>query len=388
MEDLTEIALSALEADETKAGDDGGGGATDDSEPADKDDGATDNQPENSNPDEGEKESSESDNDNKGEDDSKDASDSGDSDDTNGSDADKKSTDDGEVKEADDKNEEKPAAKKELSDDEFEEMAKKRGYAKAPTDEEKRQAEQKQKEAETEQQTVERLTKKPQEIPDDVWENTPKNNKMVYNSLPIITARGKNGTSVNVKLPTQLPDGFEFADEKARVEFQTAMAEQGRRSDNMLAALDNRDKQIQNAEAQINFARQTIAEVTALQKSGDLPTPKAKPNTPEFKEDPAAKILDGVVGLRDQKMAEGYRLSMADATVLFKSQHPELFQPKNTYNEKADKERAGVARKVATGKKTSGKGADNYNQTPVYRPGSNMSLMDVAEEAMRREGIE
>ena len=382
MEDLTEIALASLEASEN---DTGGGDDNNKDSGADGSDDATTNQPDNTSDKSGEEDSKpENDEKEEKEDDSKDDSSSDDGGGTASDSDDKDKTEDVEDKKSDDKEEEK----KDLSDDEFEKMAKARGYAKAPTDEEKRQSEQKQKEAETEQQTVERLTKKPQEIPDDVWENTPKNNKIVYNSLPIITARGKNGTSVNVKLPTQLPDGFEFADEKARVEFQTAMAEQGRRSDNMLVALDNRDKQIQNAEAQRNFARQTIAEVAALQKSGDLPTPKAKPNTPEFKEDPAVKILDGVVGLRDQKMAEGYRLSMADATVLFKSQHPELFQPKNTYNEKADKERAGVARKVATGKKTSGKGADNYNQTPVYRPGSNMSLMDVAEEAMRREGIE
>ena len=382
MEDLTEIALASLEASEN---DTGGEDDNNKDSGADGSDDATTNQPDNTSDKTGEEDSKpENDEKEEKEDDSKDDSSSDDGGGTASDSDDKDKTEEVEDKKSDDKEEEK----KDLSDDEFEKMAKARGYSKAPTDEEKRQAEQKQKEAETEQQTVERLTKKPQEIPDDVWENTPKNNKMVYNSLPIITARGKNGTSANVKLPTQLPDGFEFADEKARVEFQTAMAEQGRRSDNMLAALDNRDKQIQNAEAQRNFARQTIAEVAALQKSGDLPTPKAKPNTPEFKEDPAVKILDGVVGLRDQKMAEGYRLSIADAAVLFKSQHPELFQPKNTYNEKADKERAGVARKVATGKKTSGKGADNYNQTPVYRPGSNMSLMDVAEEALRREGIE
>lgn len=382
MNDLTEIALASLEASEN---DTGGEDDNNKDSGADGSDDATNNQPDNTSDKPGEEDSKPEDNEKEEKKDDTEDTSSSDTGDTTASDSDgKDKTEDVEDKKSDDKEEEK----KDLSDDEFEKMAKARGYAKTPTDEEKRQSEQKQKEAETEQQTVERLTKKPQEIPDDVWENTPKNNKMVYNSLPIITARGKNGTSVNVKLPTQLPDGFEFADEKARVEFQTAMAEQGRRSDNMLAALDNRDKQIQNAEAQRDFARQTIAEVAALQKSGDLPTPKAKPNTPEFKEDPAVKILDGVVGLRDQKMAEGYRLSIADATVLFKSQHPELFQPKNTYNEKADKERADVARKVATGKKTSGKGADNYNQTPVYRPGSNMSLMDVAEEAMRREGIE
>ena len=378
MEDLTEVALSALEADETNAGDDGGG-ATDNSELAGKDDGATDNQPENSNPDEGEEKSSESENDNEGEDDRKGISDSDDSADTDHSDVDKKSTDE-EVKDADDKKEEKPAAKKELSDDEFEEMAKKRGYAKALSEEEKKQAE-------TAQSTEERLTKRPKEVPEEVWENTPKNNRMVYNSLPIITARGKNGTTVNVKLPTQLPDNFEFADEKARTEFMTAMAEQGKRSDEWLNALDARDRQIEANNQRVAFARQTISEVEALQKAGTLPIPKAKPNTPEFKEDPAVKILDGVVGLRDQKLAAGYNISIEDAAALYRAQHPEAFEKKNQYSDKADSERNNVARKVASGKKTSGRGADNYNQTPVYRPGSNMSLQDVAEEAMRREGI-
>lgn len=380
MEDLTEIALASLEASENDVSD----GGDDDNKDSGADDGGNaGQQPDSESSGKSDEEDSKSDDEDKGgeEDDAKHDS-SRASGDAAAHDSDSEKSAKSDVSDNRDKED------KEVSDEEFEKMAKARGYAKAPTDEEKRQAEQKQKESETEQQTIERLTKKPQEIPDDVWDNTPKNNKMVYNSLPIITARGKNGTSVNVKLPNQLPEGFEFADEKARVEFQTAMAEQGRRSDDMLNALNNRDQQIQNAEAQRNLARQIISEVEALQKSGDLPTPKAKPNTPQFKEDPAVKILDGVIGLQRQKMAEGYRLSVADATVLFKNQHPEMFQKKNEYNEKADEERSNVARKVASGKKTSGKGADNYNQAPVYRPGSNMSLMDVAEEAMRREGIE
>ena len=377
MEDLTELALASLDSSEDDAGN-----ATENS-PADDGENDTGQQSDDATSEKTVEGESSAGNEEEGkDDDNKSDSASDNSDDTSSNDAEKKPSE-GEVKD-----EKESTDKKEPSEEDFERMAKARGYSKAPTEEEKRQKEQQQKQEDDEKSTIERLTKRPQEVPEDVWENTPNNNKMVYNSLPIITARGKNGTSVNVKLPTQLPDNFEFADEKARAEFQAAMAEQGRRSDEWLAALDNRDKQIEEAETRRAFARQTISEVEALQKTGDLPTPKAKPNTPEFKEDPAVKILDGVVGLRDQKMREGYRLSMADATVLFKSQHPELFQPKNPYNEKADAERDNVARKVATGKKTSGKGADNYNQTPIYRPGSNMSLMDVAEEAMRIEGIE
>jgi hypothetical protein len=370
MEDLTELALSALDADTSDSGGEASDNSETNSEPAD-----TGQEPENTPSDEKEETSSEPEEDNKGDngsrDDSEATTDSDNSDDTDGS---------SDGKESSEKLEEKKEEKKEPSDEEFEEMAKKRGYAKAPSEEEKKQAE-------TAQQTEERLTKRPKEVPEEVWENTPKNNRMVYNSLPIVTARGKNGTTVNVKLPTQLPDGFEFADEKARTEFMTAMAEQGKRSDEWLNALDARDKQMEADNQRIAFAKQTIAEVQALQKTGALPTPKAKPNTPEFKDDPAVKILDGVVGLRDQKLAAGYNISIEDAAALYKVQHPEMFEKKNAYNEKADAERGGVARKVATGKKTSGRGADNYNQTPVYRPGSNMSLQDVAEEAMRREGI-
>lgn len=370
MEDLTELALSALDADTSDSGETSDNSETN-SEPAD-----TGQEPDNAPSDEKESSGSEPENDNKGDDDSRDdsetAPDSDNSDDTDSSDSDKEPSTKVEEK--------KPEEKKEPTDDEFEEMAKKRGYAKAPSEEEKKQAE-------TAQSTEERLTKRPKEVPEEVWENTPKNNRMVYNSLPIITARGKNGTTVNVKLPTQLPDNFEFADEKARTEFMTAMAEQGKRSDEWLNALDARDRQIEANNQRVAFARQTISEVEALQKAGTLPIPKAKPNTPEFKEDPAVKILDGVVGLRDQKLAAGYNISIEDAAALYRAQHPEAFEKKNQYSDKADSERNNVARKVASGKKTSGRGADNYNQTPVYRPGSNMSLQDVAEEAMRREGI-
>lgn len=371
MEDLTELALSALDADTSDSGETSDNSETN-SEPAD-----TGQEPENTPSDEKEETISEQEKDNKGDDgsrdDSEDNANSDNSDDTDSSDSDKESSAKVEEK--------KPEEKKEPTDDEFEEMAKKRGYAKAPSEEEKKQAE-------TAQATEERLTKRPQEVPEEVWENIPKNNRMVYNSLPVITARGKNGTTVNVKLPDQLPADFEFADEKARTEFMTAMLEQDRRSDDWLNALNARDQQIEANNQRAAFVKQTISEVEALQKAGSLPIPKAKPNAPEFKDDPAVKILDGVVGLRDQKLAAGYNISIEDAAALYKMQHPEMFEKKNPYNEKADQERNTVARKVATGKKSSGRGADNYNQTPVYRPGSNMSLQDVAEEAMRREGIE
>ena len=367
MEDLTELALSALDADTSEENTESSETPDTGSETAD-----TGQETEESSSDKQEETQPEENNDDNGDSNSKSDYASDTSDNTNAPSDDKT-----ESKEVEEKKEDE---KKEISDDEFEEMAKKRGYAKEPTQEQKKQQE-------TAQSTEERLTKRPKEIPEDVWDNTPKNNRMVYNSLPIITARGKNGVTVNVKLPTQLPDGFEFADEKARTEFNTAMAEQGKRSDEWLNALAARDRQIEENSQRIAFAKQTIAEVSALQKTGALPTPKAKPNTPEFKDDPAVKILDGVVGLRDQKLAAGYNISIEDAAALYKMQHPEAFEKKNAYNEKADSERTGIARKVATGKKSSGRGADNYNQTPVYRPGSNMSLQDVAEEAMRREGI-
>lgn len=376
--DLTEIALNALDSAEAADEESSSTGADSDTEQGTGTDGAGDtdaggNEPEKGendaadDNDEGEKGESEN-----GDDDSTNNSDSGDSG-ANRSDE-KESSDGGEVE------------KKELTDEEFEEMAKKRGYSKTPTDEEKKQQDDQKKQAEekaaNEKATLERLTRKPAEVPQEVWDDTPQNNKIVYNNLPVITAKGANGQSVNVKLPNQLPRGFRFADETARAEFMAAVQEQTNRMNAMLNALNSRDQRIQAEEERRQESQRVVNEVAALQKSGALPTPTAKYGTKEFNDDPAVAVINNVLNYRIQRAQQGVNLSVADALTLYKSAHPEEFEKKEDTKAKGDEERKSVAKKIAGSKKSTGKSASDKprGEHRYYQPG--MGTQDVLDRVL------
>ena len=360
--DLTEIALNALEAaessDEQNAQEESGAEDTgsvgeSSNEPVDnKETGEEDNSEENGKT---EEEDDDSDEDNSADDTSSD-SEHGDSTEES----------DGEVEK-----------KKELSDEEFEEMARKRGYSKAPAEDDKAKEEE-------EKAQIEKLTRKPSEISQEDWDATPQNNKMVYNSLPIITARGKDGQTVNVKLPQQLPEEFQFADDKARAEFNVAMQEQNNRINSMLGALNARDERIKQDAERRKEAQTVVDAVAKLQESGALPTPKAKYGSDDFNSDPAVKTINNVLQYRAQRMQQGISLTVEDALVLYKAQHPDEFKnvAKEPAKAKGDEERKQVAKKIAGGKKSTNKTANDNKgaERRYYKYG--MSTQDVLDRAL------
>lgn len=387
--DLTEIALNALEAAEAKDqdGDDGGGGedsGESEQKPGQGDDGGKSNSNDNNSEDEENEDGSSSDSDDgdneeegESEDDDEGDDDSDDDDDDSDSDDDK---DDAK------KPEQKPAKKKkseEMSDEEFEELAKKRGYAKQQPEDEKRQAEEK---AKAEKEQLERLTRKPREIPEDVWADTPTNNKIVYNQLPIITARGANGQNVNVKLPNQLPPNFQFADEAARQEFVAAIQQQTNTMNQMLGALNARDERAKQEASRKNEAQMVVDEVARLQKAGSLPSPKAKYGDANFDNDPAVKVINNVLSYRIQRAQQGVNLSVEDALKLYKADHPEEFKvasdKKDGSKAKGDEERKKIAKKISGSKKSTGKSASDKGKGEHKYYHFGLSTQDVLDRAL------
>lgn len=265
--------------------------------------------------------------------------------------------------------EEKVEDKKELSDEEFEEMAKKKGYAKAPSEEEKARA--------NEEQVVrDKLTARPKEIDAEVWDELPEANKIIYNALPYITAEGKDG-AIQVKTPDQLPDDFEFANKKAEMKFQNDLQAQELKATKMSEALNARAERAQAEYAQRQEAVNVISQIEALQKSGELPTPKAKQGTKEFDTDDAVVLINKVLGYRSSRMAEGVSLPIRDALMLYKAQHPEDFEKKEA---KGDIERKNVAKKISGGSKASGTPANEKAKPQYYRPG--MSTEEVIDRVL------
>jgi hypothetical protein len=225
---------------------------------------------------------------------------------------------------------------------------------------------------------MEKLLARPKEISEDVWDGMDEENKVIYNALPYITAVGKNGT-VQVKMPQQLPEGFEFKNDKARMDFANSTQAQENRATQFKNAIHEHAQREQQQKAQLEEARQTIGEIDELMKSGDLPKPKAKSGTKEFDEDPAVLTINKVLNFRSQMAAQGTNLSVKDSLYLYRAYHPAEFKPKEA---KGDIERKNISKKIAGNSKatSSAINSDEDNKPHYYKPG--MSLEDVRDAVL------
>lgn len=357
MNDLTEIALDALERAESADNQSDASDTTNDG--ADEKD--------TSNADDGDDNDAENDDDSETEN----------TDDNDGDDSDDKSDDD----DSDDNDESESDDKKksdEMTDEEFEELAKKRGYSKKSDDDEKKKAED---DARRRADAINSIPK-PKELDADTWSAMPPMNKVIYSRLPYITAHGKDG-DVKIKTPEQLPDDFEFANDKARAQYTNDIQAQENMAQQMANYIQGQTRQQQASVQQREQARAIIAEVNELQKTGDLPTPKAQPNTPEFDTDPAVKIINNVLNYQAQRARQGVHLSVRDAYLLCRAEHPDVFK-KPEIKAKGDDERKSVAKKVSGNNKSTNKSAAEEsagNKRKYYRPG--MSTQDVLDRALQ-----
>lgn len=259
----------------------------------------------------------------------------------------------------------------ELSDEEFEELAKKRGYAKAKTEEETK--------AEDDRQSqMDKLLARPKEIDEEVWNELPEENKVIYNALPYLVAEGKKGV-VQVKTPDQLPDGFEFKDQKAMMKFQNDLQAQENRATQFKQAIEARAEREQRASADRAEAQKVISEIDGLQKSGELPSPKAKYGSKEFDNDPAVTLINKVLNYRAVRAQGGTNLSVRDSLMLYKAEHPEEFVKKEA---KGDVERSRIAKRVAGNSKStsSAVNGDDENKPRYYKTG--MSTEDVLDAVL------
>lgn len=276
-----------------------------------------------------------------------------------------------EADEADEKEVEEKEEKKELSDEEFEELAKKRGYAKAPSEDEK-------KKADEEASAKGRLLTRPEEIDEKVWAEMPEANKLVYNALPYLEAEGTDGV-VRVKVPDQLPEGFKFKNDRAAMRFQNDLQAQENKATAMYNALEEREKRLKAENSQVEEARAVIGEIEELQKSGELPKPKAKAGTKEFDDDPAVLLINKVLGYREERARSGANLSVKDSFLIYKSLHPEEFAKKEA---KGDTERKNIAKKVAGNTKATGTAynKEDNNKPQYYKVG--MTTEDVLDRVL------
>lgn len=218
---------------------------------------------------------------------------------------------------------------------------------------------------------------RPDEIDEKLWNKSTPEEKFIYNSLDYITVKGKDGEELSVKLPTQLPDDFEFASKRAETQFYSAMSAQSSKAEKLMNKITSDREQATKAEQEKAELDAIIADVDRLQDDGIVPKIKAKPGTEEFNTDPSVQLVNKILDFRDEynRKHKGENISSYTAGLIYKAKNPKEFETEDdTRREKQDESRTKTARRVAT--KTTSSQRPEYNRKAFS---NNASLTDIAD---------
>lgn len=218
---------------------------------------------------------------------------------------------------------------------------------------------------------------RPDEIDEKLWNKSTPEEKFIYNSLDYITVKGKDGEELSVKLPTQLPDDFEFASKRAEAQFYSAMSAQSSKAEKLMNKITSDREQTTKAEQEKAELDAIIADVDRLQDDGIVPKIKAKPGTEEFNSDPSVQLVNKILDFRDDynRKHKGENISSYTAGLIYKAKNPKEFETEDDKRrEKQDESRTKTARRVAT--KTTSSQRPEYNRKAFS---NNASLTDIAD---------
>lgn len=218
---------------------------------------------------------------------------------------------------------------------------------------------------------------RPDEIDEKLWNKSTPEEKFIYNSLDYITVKGKDGEELSVKLPTQLPDDFEFASKKAEAQFYSAMSAQSSKAEKLMNKITSDREQTTKQEQEKAELDAIIADVDRLQDDGIVPKIKAKPGTEEFNTDPSVQLVNKILDFRDEynRKHKGENISSYTAGLIYKAKNPKEFETEDDKRRASqDKSRQKAASRVAT-KSTTGERRE-YNRKAFSR---NASIADIAD---------
>lgn len=218
---------------------------------------------------------------------------------------------------------------------------------------------------------------RPDEIDEKLWNKSSAEEKFIYNSLDYITVKGKDGEELSIKLPTQLPDDFEFASKRAEAQFYSAMSAQSAKAEKLMNKITSDREQTTKAEKEKAELDAIIADVDRLQDDGIVPKIKAKPGTEEFNTDPSVQLVNKILDFRDEynRKHKGENISSYTAGLIYKAKNPKEFETEDDKRRSSqDKSREKTASRIAN--KTTSANRPEYN-TKAF--GKNASLTDIAD---------
>lgn len=170
----------------------------------------------------------------------------------------------------------------------------------------------------------------PRELPDAVWSRMTEEGKYIYNQLPYLTIRGKDGI-LRVKSDEQIPPNFEWADEAEKTQFYSKeLPAQVYRAEQLNAQVTKAVEDY-NRELERQREAQTIVQgVEKLQANGILPKIPGERGSKEYEGSAELAYVNNVLGLWEQHHRQGENISIETAAYLYKAQHPDALKPKPT----------------------------------------------------------
>lgn len=212
----------------------------------------------------------------------------------------------------------------------------------------------------------------------------PTREQWIYESLPSITVRGADGKEHTVKIAQELPGDFEFATKRDEAIFNQSLASQENRATKLLGEWEDK-QQTETADKFRQQERLDIqADIASLQKSGDLPKFKVRPDDAAFKDDPGVKEVQKYIDFYEQRNMEyakegkAYRISFKDAVDIYNARNPKA--PEKAPELKGDKERRETSARV--GNKQQGDTPNKKEGRPRFKPGT--QLTDILDYHMQR----
>lgn len=170
----------------------------------------------------------------------------------------------------------------------------------------------------------------PPEVPDKTWARMTDEYKFIYNQLPYLTIRGKDGI-LRIKSDEQIPADFEWADEAEKTQFYSKeLPAQVYRAEQLSAQVTQAVQNYSQRNEQRREAQEVVSAVERLQADGALPKIPGERGSKEYNESPELSYINNVLGLWQQYRGRGENISIDTATALYKAQHPDELKPKQT----------------------------------------------------------
>jgi hypothetical protein len=211
----------------------------------------------------------------------------------------------------------------------------------------------------------------------------------VVDNLPTLNVRGKaseNGPvqTFQVKAAGQLPEDFTFVNERERLLFTQAIANQELRAERLQQDYFSTEQRKRSDEYSERENRDIRRDMGALQREGKLPRFQLQPDDPKFDQDEgvkeAQKVIDYMNRMNESYLEDFnknggvlYHVGFRDAWRLL--QTDEAAEQRNNPQKQEDKERRQVTRQMAGSRGAPSNGTSKPRA--VLRP--NESLADMVE---------